>query len=556
MTSTPSPGVPIHESLPNSPHQSEKSKRYDRQLRLWGDHGQSALEKASVCLVNATAVGTETLKSMVLPGLGSFTILDQKKVAGEDVGNNFFIDTDDIGVRSRGEVATRLLLEMNLDVKGDFVDESVEHILASNPDFFRSFSLVITCDLPQRPLMQLAEKLYNEKIPLLVIKLSGFLGYIRVQVSEHVVVESHPNDTLPDLRLDRPWNELSMWLDSEAAKLNTMSRTQHFHTPYPVILHANLQKWKREHDGNIPVKYADKKILKSQINNGLLMKEAHPDIQEDEENFAEAINAVNTVVRQTKLPSNTDSILKDSSATNLTSESSNFWIIAGAVRDFVLCCDEGDGMLPVAGNIPDMFSDSERYIKLHNIYRDKSIQDSEAVYRRVQQTLETIGKPQDSISETEVKRFCKESANLRLLRGSSLEQEYNGKSDSNLASHLENPDSDAIYYLILRAVDRFVSERGVAPGNTKADIESDIGLLKSCLNKVVCDAGIVLPHGQYDEHIHEVCRYGGAELHSIAAFLGGIAAHESIKLLTKQYVPVDNVVVYNAIASTTSSFKV
>jgi hypothetical protein len=34
MTSTPSPGHP------NSPMQSEKSKRYDRQLRLWGDHGQ------------------------------------------------------------------------------------------------------------------------------------------------------------------------------------------------------------------------------------------------------------------------------------------------------------------------------------------------------------------------------------------------------------------------------------------------------------------------------------------------------------------------------------
>ena len=34
MSSTPSPG------MPNSPLQSEKAKRYDRQLRLWGDHGQ------------------------------------------------------------------------------------------------------------------------------------------------------------------------------------------------------------------------------------------------------------------------------------------------------------------------------------------------------------------------------------------------------------------------------------------------------------------------------------------------------------------------------------
>ena len=31
-----------------------------------------------------------------------------------------------------------------------------------------------------------------------------------------------------------------------------------------------------------------------------------------------------------------------------------------AVRDFVGCKEEGDGLLPVTGNIPDMFSDSER----------------------------------------------------------------------------------------------------------------------------------------------------------------------------------------------------
>ena len=34
--------------------------------------------------------------------------------------------------------------------------------------------------------------------------------------------------------------------------------------------------------------------------------------------------------------------------------------MARAVRDFVGCKEEGDGLLPVTGNIPDMFSDSER----------------------------------------------------------------------------------------------------------------------------------------------------------------------------------------------------
>lgn len=54
--------------------------------RLWGDHGQSALESAHVCLINATGTGTEILKSLVLPGIGAFTIVDGKKVTEEDTG--------------------------------------------------------------------------------------------------------------------------------------------------------------------------------------------------------------------------------------------------------------------------------------------------------------------------------------------------------------------------------------------------------------------------------------------------------------------------------------
>ena len=44
-----------------------KQKRYDRQLRLWGEHGQEAMEECSVCLLNASACGSETLKNLVLP---------------------------------------------------------------------------------------------------------------------------------------------------------------------------------------------------------------------------------------------------------------------------------------------------------------------------------------------------------------------------------------------------------------------------------------------------------------------------------------------------------
>jgi len=41
------------------------------------------------------------------------------------------------------------------------------------------------------------------------------------------------------------------------------------------------------------------------------------------------------------------------------------------------------------------------------------------------------------------------------------------------------------------------------------------------------------------------CSYGGAEIHSIAAFMGGIAAQEIIKLITGQYKPIQNTYIYN-----------
>ena len=55
--------------------------------------------------------------------------------------------------------------------------------------------------------------------------------------------------------------------------------------------------------------------------------------------------------------------------------------------------------------------------------------------------------------------------------------------------------------------------------------------------------------------LSQICRYGGAELYSVAAFLGGVAAHEVIKLVTGQYVPFDNMILYNAVTSNVTTYK-
>lgn len=68
--------------------------------RLWGDHGQATLEAAHVCLINATGLGTEILKSLVLPGIGAFTIVDGKKITIEDVEPKYVYIINIVTVRS------------------------------------------------------------------------------------------------------------------------------------------------------------------------------------------------------------------------------------------------------------------------------------------------------------------------------------------------------------------------------------------------------------------------------------------------------------------------
>jgi len=289
-------------------------------------------------------------------------------------------------------------------------------------------------------------------------------------------------------------------------------------------------------------------MFKEEMLKGMRKRENNPELYEDEENFEEAAKAVNTVLVKTSIPSNTQDIINDPSAENITACSANFWILANALKQFVA----KENRLPVSGIVPDMFSDSERFIKLQNIYREKACQDAEMIQRKVLQVLESLGKSPESISEIEIKRFCREARFLKIQRGASLVEEFNA-GNSNL--NLDDPESDVLYYLVLRAVDRYMTQFGTNPGLTQADIEIDIGRLKTITTSMLQQMGITTQQGM-DEHIHEICRYGGAELHSVASFLGGAAAHECIKLLTSQFIPIDNLVVYNAVTANITSFKV
>uniref|UniRef100_A0A7N6AND7 NEDD8-activating enzyme E1 regulatory subunit n=1 Tax=Anabas testudineus TaxID=64144 RepID=A0A7N6AND7_ANATE len=503
---------------------ASKEQKYDRQLRLWGDHGQEALENAHVCLINATATGTELLKNLVLPGIGAFTIVDGHTVSGEDVGNNFFLCSNNIG-KNRAQAATELLQELNSDVSGNFVEESPEKLLDNDPEFFHRFTIVIGVQLPESTCLRLGSVLWSASVPFLVCKTYGLIGYMRLVVQEHTVIESHPDNALEDLRLDLPFGELKNHVQSY--DLDSMEKKDHSHTPWIIIVAKYLEKWLVEHNGQPPKNYKEKEAFRQFIREGVLKNDNG--VPEDEENFEEAVKNVNTALNPTKISSSVEDLFNSEQCNNVTSQTPSFWVMLRAVKEFVH--NEGNGNLPVRGTIPDMIADSQKFISLQNVYREKAMQDAAAVSKHVERLLKSVGK------------FV--GRKQMVVRCRSLAEEYSVDSvnKDEITSSMDSPDSEMVFYLMLRAVDRFYQQHSRYPGVYNYQVEEDISKLKLCVNSLLQEYSLNV--NIKDDYIHEFhAKY----------VLTGSAAQEAIKIISRQFVPFNNTFIYNAMSQTSATF--
>ncbi|KAL0933055.1 ThiF family protein [Colletotrichum truncatum] len=508
---------------------SEKEKKYDRQLRLWAASGQAALESANVLLLNSGSgtVGVETLKNLVLPGIGKFTIADDAVVTEADLGVNFFLDETSLG-KSRAESCTELLLELNPEVHGDWHPRNSEtldlqHVLA-NKDLFT----IILYTLPIKPEHLKALESYSRehKTPLVAIHSIGFYSYFSIRLpGVYPIVDTHPDVTATvDLRLLAPWEELEAFADEMTNDIDNLDNHEHGHLPYVVILLHYLKVWRNSHNGAPPSTYSEKVAFRKMVADAT--RTNNP--EGGEENFEEAVAAVLKTISPPALPAAVKQVF-DYKHTDESEANSSFWIIAAAVRDFY----EKHQCLPVPGGLPDMKSQSNIYIKLQNIYKAKARQDSAEVLDFVRQ------KPGGgSVEPAEVDMFCKNAAFIKLVipangdvdqLRSVAEQEF---ANDELAKDGAMPLSLLPIYLALHATSYTATA-------TPDDIISSIQKL--------------LPGVSENERIvqaaQEVSRAGGGELHNISTVAGGMVAQETIKIITNQYVPIENTCIFDGIGS-------
>ncbi|KIV93788.1 hypothetical protein PV10_04976 [Exophiala mesophila] len=518
---------------------SAKEKKYDRQLRLWAASGQRALEESHVLLVigddkagsNSSVAGVETLKNLVLPSIGNFTIADSSIVTEADLGVNFFLDPQSLH-KSRAEEATRFLSELNPDVTGHSITLPLSEWLPVQ-DSLKPFNLILlAAPIPQEPLQRLASYALKSSIPLIYLQSAGFYASFSIQLpSVFPIVDTHPDpETTQDLRLLAPWPELDAAVDS-LGDITLLSDHDHGHIPYILLLLYHLREWKNSQDGTYPSDYKQKSAFRDLVRSAA--RTANP--EGGEENYDEAAAAVLKTIAPPPIGSGCKELFSMEQTNNLHPDSSNFWIIANAVKTFY----EKHTVLPLPGTLPDMKATSEQYIKLQNIYKSKARHDVAEVKQYVSVSIQSLGRA-TPVPDAEIESFCKSASHVRVLTNENHDSipvlrlsEKDPKIIKSLQSHIEN-DWEGLLPIFIA----LNSTNGNPPPFHVEELTTDVEVLDNMTKA-----------------IQEVQRVGGGELHNISSVLGGMVAQESIKLLTRQYVPVDGTCVFDGIRSKTAVFK-
>ena len=216
-----------------------------------------------------------------------------------------------------------------------------------------------------------------------------------------------------------------------------------------------------------------------------------------------------------------------------------------------------------------MKAQSADYIELQNLYKMKARNDFAQVVGKVR-LLERELHRDSPVDEKEIEAFCRGAAFIRLIKGQHLQASMLSNSEErknhmkSLYRELPMQDSLLPIHAAFTTYDLLMSELcsrdGEAPSNLaeihvrvrehlagKTEFPDQWGGLegvdvKLCGEKI----GPILA---------ELVRAKGGELHNISALTGGMVAQEAIKVITKQYIPVDNICVFDGILSKTEVFR-
>lgn len=192
-----------------------------------------------------------------------------------------------------------------------------------------------------------------------------------------------------------------------------------------------------------------------------------------------------------------------------------------------------------------MTADTQSYVTLQNLYRGKALRDKDEFTEHVIAVFHGIG-IEPAIDDALIDIFCKNTMSLFVSTGSSKpfsKKMIHDLKDVNGDSHI----SLAVYFAMI-AFHTFHDKSGRFPDSSEMKDFTEVFL-------EICDIspGSILDATR--KVLEELLIHQTTDYHNACSFMGGLASQEVLKIVTAQYEPLDNVLVYDGIRLVTARWK-
>lgn len=364
---------------------------------------------------------------------------------------------------------------------------------ANTMSTWTSFSIIVITGKLEIPVTMLNNKL--EMPPVIIAYTKGLYGYLFSKIFEpHFIIESHPDYEIPNLRIDCPWDQLCTFMDS--IKYKELNEVEFSQLPYVVLLYKVME----EIDSSTNV---TSNLLKDKLINWYI-KEINPDGINDL-NYIEAMRLSHLAISSKQYMKDLNNLityssqyLKHNSGNQGKNEfNEQFALLLDSLKDYL---NTNDDEIMVNGKLPDMESSTRFYNALQNEYEKKAQSDLSNFTRIVHEKSRSV--PGDIIN-----KFCLNVKHLKCVK----------PTDHSINDFITD-ESFTDEYPILQ---------------TLLDFEKGSDVQRTPTNEA----------------------FFVTMSYPTASFMGGLVSEEIIKFVTHQYVPVDNVIVYDGLNNNANTFR-
>ncbi|KAF9671731.1 hypothetical protein SADUNF_Sadunf12G0078800 [Salix dunnii] len=196
----------------------QETALYDRQIRVWGADAQRRLSKSHILVYGMKGTIAEFCKNIVLAGVGSLTLVDDRDVCEEALSANFLIPPDESVCRGKtlAELCCDSLREFNPMVrvsveKGDLASLGVE--------FFDKFDVVVIscCSLATKKLINEKCRKLSKRVSFYTVDCRDCCGEIFVDLQKYNYAKKKTDGTT-DCELQYPSFQVQRGLRTQAKR--------------------------------------------------------------------------------------------------------------------------------------------------------------------------------------------------------------------------------------------------------------------------------------------------------------------------------------------------